>query len=110
MVSSIWICFDLGVRGDYTSLYTWLDERGAKECAGNGVAFLKYEHEDLVDRAIKLEFRRMLAADPSARVYLIYRDREANKLKGVWIMGRRKGAPWAGFGPTPSPSDEEEDQ
>jgi hypothetical protein len=38
MKSAIWLTFDLGVRGDYETLYTWLDQRLAKEC-GDNVAF-----------------------------------------------------------------------
>ena len=30
--STIWISYDLGVRGDYEGLYAWLDSHGAKEC------------------------------------------------------------------------------
>ena len=32
--STIWISYDLGVRGDYENLYSWLDTHGAKECGG----------------------------------------------------------------------------
>ena len=30
MTARIWLSFDLGVRGDYSALYTWLDDKGPK--------------------------------------------------------------------------------
>ena len=42
MEKAIWLSFDLGVKGDYESLYAWLDNHEAIEC-GDGTAFLKYE-------------------------------------------------------------------
>ena len=45
MKKAIWVSFDLGVRGDYEGIYTWLDEHGAEEC-GDSLAYLKYESDD----------------------------------------------------------------
>ncbi len=39
---TFWITYDLGIRGDYNSLYKWLDKYKAKEC-GNGVAVFSYK-------------------------------------------------------------------
>jgi hypothetical protein len=41
MQKTIWISFDLGVKGDYEQLYAWLDNHGAKECGPN-LATLRY--------------------------------------------------------------------
>ena len=40
----IWLSYDLGIRGDYESLYSWLDDHEAKEC-GDSVAFLSFLYE-----------------------------------------------------------------
>ena len=48
MQKTIWISFDLGVKGDYEQLYAWLDNHEAKECGPN-LATLRYAfQEDLL--------------------------------------------------------------
>ena len=48
MKQRIWLSFDLGIKGDYESLYKWLDARKAREC-GDSVAYFTFEYpEDLV--------------------------------------------------------------
>ena len=37
MKKFIWLSYDLGIGGDYESLYSWLDNHEAKEC-GDSVA------------------------------------------------------------------------
>jgi hypothetical protein len=39
---AIWISYDFGLNGDYTGLYTWLDNMKAIEC-GNSLAFINIE-------------------------------------------------------------------
>jgi hypothetical protein len=39
---TIWLSYDLGIRGDYKGLYEWLDNHEAKEC-GDSVGVLIYE-------------------------------------------------------------------
>ena len=31
-INTVWISYDLGIRGDYEGLYAWLDSHRAKEC------------------------------------------------------------------------------
>ncbi|SFE71116.1 hypothetical protein [Thermoflexibacter ruber] len=46
----VWISYDLGVIGDYESLYQWFDEQGAKECGLNIATFeVEVEEEKLID-------------------------------------------------------------
>jgi hypothetical protein len=105
MKRAIWICYDLGVRGSYESLYTWLDEHEAQDCCGN-VAFLKYEDNAALVESITAEIREVLKASPHSRIYLIYRDDKTKTIKGTFIMGSRKAAAWSGFAARPSPPDE----
>lgn len=81
-----WLSFDLGLRGNYESLYAWLDANEAKECGDNVATFKIEKTRD----QIKDELSKIL--DEKARIYLI--DRKS----GLFILGRRKlAAPWAGY-------------
>ena len=99
MKSTIWLSYDLGVNGDYEGLYSWLDTHGAKEC-GSSVAFLKYAHEGDLAAALIDDMQAAVSLDRRSRVYLIH-----NRM-GRYLFGRRKSAPWEGFGDN---GDDEED-
>ena len=71
MKSRIWIFFDLGIRGDYESLYQFLDARQAEEC-GDNVATLIYEwKKDLATELIK-ELDKAVEFDKRSRVYAVF--------------------------------------
>ena len=94
--SAIWISYDLGVRGDYASLYTWLDSHSAKEC-GDSLAFLNYEHQGNLKDELKTELKGALTVEQRTRVYVIYRDPTTGKNKGSFLFGGRKAPPWSGY-------------
>jgi hypothetical protein len=107
MKSAIWICYDLGVRGNYSGLYAWLDEHSAQECAAS-VAFLVYEHsEDSPLQPIRQEMNKLFSDTNRVRIYLIYRESKTKKMKGVFVLGSRQAPPWTGYAARPSPADEE---
>ena len=90
----LWLAFDLGVEGDYESLYAWLDEHEAREC-GDSVACLSYSYEgDLLD-SIKKDLKSRIEFTKRARVYLV-REGERGP-KGSFIIGTRRAAPWTGY-------------
>jgi hypothetical protein len=62
MKSAIWLTYDLGIRGNYSALYAWLDEHGAKEC-GDSTAFLKYEHHGDLRTSVAAELGGVLGGD-----------------------------------------------
>lgn len=101
----IWISYDFGLKGDYTGLFNWLDNHQAVEC-GNGLAFFKYDAGNLSTSADQKEFVKKISADikdyvklsKSDRVYIIWKDGNTNKVKGEFISGNRKQAPWEGYG------------
>lgn len=95
-ISTIWISYDLGVRGDYEKLYAWLDSRGAKEC-GDSLAVLKYAPKGSLPDALKRELRRALTVDKRTRIYVIYRDQTTNKNKGIFLFGGRRAPSWTGY-------------
>ncbi len=107
MKSAIWISYDLGVRGDYEGLYTWLDEHEARDC-GDGLAFLQFEYKTQIVAAIKRELKRAVSVNKRTRIYVIYRDRDSTKIRGIFIFGRRKAAPWVGYAGRTSAPDLEE--
>ncbi len=94
--STIWLSYDLGVRGDYESFYAWLDSHGAEECV-ESLAVLTYGYSgSLVDR-LRAEIGEAIEISKRTRIYLIYRDPVTKKNKGVFLFGGRRAAPWTGF-------------
>lgn len=97
MKKSIWISYDLGIKGDYPSLYSWLDKKKAVEC-GNSIAFLLYECEKDLIAELKNELEKELEFSNGDRIYVIYK--QDDKIKGHFIRGGRKMSPWTGYAPT----------
>src|SRR5262245_19134846 len=93
--STIWISFDLGIRGDYESLYSWLDAHRAKEC-GDSVAVLKYEYTDSLPDRLRTDLEEAIDVDKRTRIYLVFRERSTNKNKGIFLFGGRRAPVWAG--------------
>lgn len=81
-----WLSFDLGLRGNYEALYEWLDNMEAKECGENMATFVT---EKTIDK-IKKELSKLLGEN--ARIYIIRNG------SGKFILGKRKRAPWSGYG------------
>jgi len=94
--STIWISYDLGVRGDYEGLYSWLDAHGAKEC-GDSLAVLTYEFTASLLDKLKAKLKRAIDVDKRTRIYVIYHDRSTNKNKGRFLFGGRRAAAWTGY-------------
>lgn len=112
MKKAIWISFDFGMKGDYEGLYKWLDENGAEE-RGYGLALIKEidfpkkyipsTKEDLAFKNyIKKEISKTTEFGKSDRIYMIWRSIENEKLRGGFIYGRSKAAPWIGYSNTDS--------
>jgi len=104
MKTLIWISYDLGVRGDYEGIYTFLDTYDAREC-DDSIAVLSFEYEDDLIAELKAEIQKYVDLQPRSRVYVFSRDDK--RYKGRFIFGRRKRAPWAGYAGRES---EEEDE
>jgi len=105
MKATIWIMFDLGVRGDYPGMYEFLDGRGAKEC-GDSAAFLGYEYKKELIGELKKDLEATVSLDRRSRVYVVFPEKNG-KYKGRFIAGKRKQSPWTGY--QPSGADDEED-
>lgn len=94
--STIWISYDLGVRGDYESLYAWLDSHGAKEC-GDSLAILTYEYRGSLTERLRAELTKAFAVNKRTRIYVIHRDQKTDKNRGKFIFGGRRAPPWTGY-------------
>ena len=101
----IWISYDLGVKGDYEGLYAWLDDHDAEEC-GNNVACLHYEYRTEILAELKDDLSRNVNLGKRDRIYIIWR--ENRKMQGRFLFGKRKSAPWTGFGSKEPQVDEED--
>lgn len=93
---AFWISYDLGLKGDYTGFYTWLDTVEAKEC-GDSVAFFTKEYDGNIIEAIKKDIQKYTTLNKTDRIYLVYLENKTNKVKGNFLFGRRKRAPWEGY-------------
>lgn len=93
-----WLSFDLGVNGDYEELYSWLDNLGAKECGDGLATFLS----DAPRTAIIKDMNELLDLNRNPRIYLI--DRATG---GKFVLGKRKAAPWTGYGQVSVDNEEE---
>lgn len=105
---TIWISYDLGIQGDYEGLYAWLDEKKAKEC-GDSLAVLKYGFKNSLPDEIKTELKKEIKTDKRTRIYVVYRDKETTKNKGIFIFGGRRAAAWAGYDRSTTSASDDED-
>lgn len=101
---AIWLSYDLGIRGDYESLYAWLDQHDAKEC-GDSLAFFKYEYTHDLKTELKLDLEKAIdTKTKKIRIYLIWM--QEGKQKGGFLFGGRKASPWFGHGSIETQDDE----
>ena len=101
MRRTIWLSYDLGVGGDFEGLYSWLDNHGAKEC-GSSIAFIPgYEFRGDLPDYLKRDIKEAVNLGKRSRIYVIYQA--DGLMRGKYLIGRRKGSPWTGFGDQTDP-------
>jgi hypothetical protein len=99
MKKAIVLTYDLGLKGDYNGLYTWLDNLEAKECGKNVAVFVmnfKKNDFDSICEELKREITNNVKLEQNDRIYVILRDSKG-MMKGSFIFGGRKRSPWEGF-------------
>jgi hypothetical protein len=106
MKKALWLSFDLGVTGDYESLYTWLADQDAVEC-GDSIAFVWYEPQGDLLECLKEDIKSNVEINGKSRFYVIYRTEEG-KIKGTFLFGKRRQSPWTGYGSSEEESSDEE--
>ena len=94
--------YDLGIQGDYDSLYAFLDNHNALDC-GNSNCFFKFNfvgndlsHSDKF-KQLKETIESDVDIEKKDRIYVIVHDDE-NTPRGTFIFGRRKTPVWEGYG------------
>lgn len=98
----------MAINEDYEGLYSWLDTHEAKEC-GHNLAVLQYSFDqDLIEELME-DLSKNVNFTARDRLYLIWRDQETNSIKGKFLVGKHKAAPWSGYGVKESKVDEEID-
>jgi len=96
MKQAIWLSYDLGVRGDYEGIYTWLDERDGSEC-GDSLAFLKYGFSGDLIESLEQDIRQSIDVTKKTRIYVVWYDVKSKSMKGRFILGTRQAPPWTGY-------------
>ncbi len=104
MKSTIWLSYDLGVRGDFENLYAWLDAHKAKECVGS-VAVFVYEYSGALVESLKNDLASAIEVTRRTRMYVIYRD--GKKIKGIYLFGGRRSPTWSGFSASDAQTEDE---
>ena len=106
-----WLSYDLGVKGDYSSLYTWLDSMQAKEC-GNSVATFDFEYKDKYLPELKKSLEDNIKLSKNDRIYVVWRKvdpkTKSTSVQGRFIIGKRKPSPWEGYAQGSEDSTDEE--
>lgn len=107
---NIMLSYDLGVDGDYNTLYKWLDSKQAKEC-GDSTCMICYRFSTIermeTDEDTKNALQEIYKDLKSNEITFRFNDRiyvasdfswKGDKsLKGCFIIGKRKPNPWDGF-------------
>ena len=100
IVKHIVLNFDLGLKGDYNSLYTFLDNLEALEIGNCNAAFaMEFSKDDFQSIFDELQSRIASAVniEKTDRLYMIVTD-HSNKMRGGFLFGDRKRAIWEGYG------------
>jgi hypothetical protein len=96
-IKGIWLSYDLGLKGNYSALFTFLDNHKAIDC-GNGLAYFRYDNhnrlssEDLIER-LKHELAEALTPTKNDRIYVIWRNDDSTqsiKVTGKFLFGNRQ--------------------
>ncbi|GFK93760.1 hypothetical protein NNJEOMEG_01594 [Fundidesulfovibrio magnetotacticus] len=93
---SVFLSYDFEFGGDVESLYEWLDEKGARECV-NGLAFFPYEFSGNLLDSLRKDISKAVKLSKKDRLYVVFKESSSGKMKGDFLFGARKKAPWAGY-------------
>ena len=93
--------FDLGIRGEYDSLYTFLDKNKALDCGNSNCAFeYHFKGTDLgfEDKFIQLkeDLEKYVVFGKNDRIYAIVHN-EYGIARGRFLFGQRKTPIWDGY-------------
>lgn len=75
-----------------------MDSVGAIEC-GDSVAFFEKKYSGSPLKSMLEEIKEFVSINQETRFYVVYSDPNTGKVKGKFLLGRRKRAPWWGYSP-----------
>ena len=94
----VWMSYDLGLKGDYKSLYRWLDNYQAKECMDNVALFDRDFETKNYEEELRNDLNKNVKIETSDRIYVIIFDKDTQKGEyAQFINGSRKRSPWEGY-------------
>ena len=93
-MTKIWLSYDLGIKGDYNGLYTYLDSVNATEC-GNSVAYFETEIEKEIAKEILLNLKSFCEIRKTDRLYLVMN--KGTKTVSGFLLGKKQSPPWEGY-------------
>ena len=96
--SAIWLSYELGTGGDYAGMYTWLDNHAAKECGSSAACIKNYAFEGEVLESLKSDISEAVDLNQRSRIYVLYKDSGDGRMRGQYLVGKRKAPPWTGYG------------
>ena len=104
MVTENWVIlnFDLGIKGDYESLYRYLDNINALDCGNSNAVFqFNFSKENLsysekLDE-IKKSLESSITFKNGNRIYCIVHNQKGIP-RGAFLFGHRQRPIWEGYG------------
>jgi hypothetical protein len=97
---NILLNYDLGLKGDYSSLYAFLDSHKALDCGNGNAAFAMFFSEDKFEtilEELKQEISKAVNIEKTDRIYMTVTDNTCT-MRGSFLFGGRKRAIWEGYG------------
>lgn len=103
-IQSKWVLlnYDFGLKGDYETLYIFLDNQNALDCGSSTAAFeynfsgKDLNHQDKIDQIAEV-IKEKVKLKKGDRIYVIVHN-DSGQPRGTFIYGHRKTAPWEGYG------------
>lgn len=92
--------YDLGLKGDYSSLYTFLDNLKALEIGNCNAAFvMEFSKDDFetIFNELKEKIKNSVNIQKTDRIYMTATDSTC-RMRGGFLFGDRKRALWEGYG------------
>jgi len=105
MKISVWMSYDLGIRGDFNGLYQWIDSHNGKEC-GNSIALIEFDYQKDFLSELKSDLKSHIEIKNTDRIYIIFKDETTETVRGRFLIGNRKASPWEGYAPSRETSED----
>lgn len=92
--------YDLGLKGDYSGLYAFLDNHEALDTGNCNAAFAMQFSENefpIIYNELKEIIQKSVTIESTDRIYMLATD-SSNNMRGQFLFGSRKRPIWEGYG------------